>query len=340
MDNMFEETIRNLNQLAEQSTASVSMEDDEEGYFDRECPSEECQFQFKILSDDWIATVKGKETHCPNCGHHADSDKWWTQEQLEYARQAALVRIASGITGAIQRDANQWNSRRSRNSFISMTLRVDCKPQQVQLPSAAAEPMRLKITCPQCDCHYAVVGAAYFCPACGHNAAEQVFFQSIKGISSSLDALNIVRAGIADRDTAENTARMLIENGLQNAVAAFQRCVEALYESFPSAPKARRNAFQNIVEGNQLWASVTGKSYGDHLAPNELDILKMSFQQRHLFAHTQGIVDQDYIAKSGDARYQPGQRLVIREESVRVALQAIEKLVNGMRLDAASMKSP
>jgi Zn finger protein HypA/HybF involved in hydrogenase expression len=54
-------------------------------------------------------------------------------------------------------------------------MKIDSRPRHVLLPPAAAEPMRLKITCPECSCRYAVIGAAFFCPACGHNAAELVF---------------------------------------------------------------------------------------------------------------------------------------------------------------------
>ena len=88
--------------------------------------------------------------------------------------------------------------------------------------------MRLRIVCPACSCRYAVIGAAFFCPACGHNAADLMFSQSIAGIRNALDALPGVRAAIPDRDTAETTARLLVENGLQNAVTAFQRYAEAL----------------------------------------------------------------------------------------------------------------
>lgn len=35
-------TIRALRQLERQTTVSVPSSDDEEGYFDRECPSDEC----------------------------------------------------------------------------------------------------------------------------------------------------------------------------------------------------------------------------------------------------------------------------------------------------------
>lgn len=333
---MFEETIRILRRLEGQTTVSVPFGDDKEGYFDRECPSEECLFQFKVLSKDWKDKVRDEEVFCPNCGHTANSGSWWTQEQLAHAREVALAKLKGAITGALKKDAARWNRRQPRKSFISMTMNVDSKPQHVPLPPAAAEPMRLKITCSACACRYAVVGAAYFCPACGHNSADQQFELTMAGIRRSLGAIGVVRAAITDRDTAESTVRLIVENGLQNAVTAFQRCTEALYSGYPSAPKARRNAFQNLAEGDALWKEATGRSYADHLSNDALNALRRAFQQRHLLAHTQGIVDQDYITKSGDDRYRPGQRIVLRVEAVQEAVSLVETLIAGMLADTGS----
>ena len=337
---MFKETIRALRKLNGQTHVAVSIDDDGEGYLDRECPSEECLFQFKILGEDWKEKVRDEEVFCPNCGHTANSGSWWTQKQIEYARQVALAQVKASISTALRRDATQWNREQKSNSFISMTMKVDGRPQHVPLPSAAADPMKLRITCPACTCRYAVIGTAYFCPACGHNAADQQFVQSINGIKQSLEAVDAVRGAIVDRDTAERTVRLIVENGLQNAVTAFQRCAEVVYSSCPSAPKARRNAFQNLAEGDQLWQAATGKSYGDHLTSDELAALLRIFQQRHLLAHTQGIVDRDYISKSGDTHYKVGQRIVVRAESVREAAALIEKLIAALQADAAAVPRP
>lgn len=337
---MFDETIRALEELEGQTSVSIPIEDDEEGYFDRECPSEDCLFQFKVLSEDWADKVRDEEVFCPSCGHSADSDKWWTEQQIEHAQQAALAQITGAISDAMTRDAAQWNRRQPKGGLISMTLKVDARNTQVLLPPAAAEAMRLKITCPACECRYAVVGAAFFCPACGHNAADQQFSQSIGGIIQSLDAIESVRSAIADRDVAENTIRLITENGLQNAVTAFQRCAEAMYAELPSAGKARRNAFQNLSEGDALWAAATGNAYSAHLPSDELATLQRAFQQRHLLAHTQGIVDADYLAKSGDTRYQIGQRIVVRETFAREIAALVRKLVTGMIEDVAGGKMP
>lgn len=336
---MFDETIRALKALEGQQTVSIAIEDDEEGYFDRECPSEECLFQFKVLSDDWTAKVSDEEVFCPSCGHTADAEKWWTQQQIEHAQQAALAEIAGSLTKAMTRDAAQWNRRQPKGGFVSMTMKVDNRNTQVLLPPAAAEAMQLKITCPSCECRYAVVGAAFFCPACGHNAADQQFAQSISGILQSLDAINSVRSAITDRDIAENTIRLIVENGLQNAVTAFQRCAEAIFAELPTAGKARRNAFQNLSEGDALWNAATGTPYTAHLSSDDLAVLQRAFQQRHLLAHTQGIVDADYLSKSGDNRYKVGQRIVVREAYVREIAELVRKLTEGLLVDAARTKN-
>jgi hypothetical protein len=335
---MFEEMIRELRRLDGTHRLSVSVPSDDEGYFDRECPSAACQFQFKVHEDDWRDKVRDEEVFCPFCGHTTGSGEWCTPDQIEHARKVFLGHVQSRLGAAMKRDADRWNRAQPRNSLISLTMHVDARPSRVLLPPEVAEPMRLKITCPACGCRYAVIGAAFFCPGCGHNAADLMFAQSVTGIRKALDAVPGIRAAIPDRDTAETTVRGVIENGLQNAVTAFQRYAEALYAGFPSLPRPRRNAFQNLAEGGELWRAATGKGYGDYLNSAELAALTRLFQQRHLLAHTQGLVDADYVTRTGDATYRIGQRLVIREAAVRECLELLRKLAAGMASDATTTK--
>jgi hypothetical protein len=331
---MFDELMRELRRLETRQQIRVSIPSDDEGYLDRECPSADCLFAFKIHQDDWRDKVRDEEVFCPFCGHTAGSGEWLTQEQLAHAKQAAIAHIKGRIGTAMKRDAKTWNRRQPRNSFIRVTMDVKNRPQPVLVPTAAAEAMRLKIACPACASRYAVTGAAFFCPSCGYNSAELMFSQAIAAIRNALDALGVIRAAIPDRDTAETTVRLVIENGLQNAVTAFQRYAEALYARHPSAPAARRNVFQNLSEGSGLWHAAFGKEYSDHLDSGELAVLTRLFQQRHLLAHRQGLVDESYIARSGDTSYRVGQRVVIREMAVREGLVLIEKLAASMADDA------
>ena len=54
--------------------------------------------------------------------------------------------------------------------------------------------------------------------------------------------------------------------------------------------------------------------------------LKTYFQQRHLFAPCQGIVDNDYVTRSGDKTYAVGQRLIITPDAVVEFADLVERL--------------
>lgn len=329
---MFDETTRVTKKLGE-TGLQVGIPMDSDGYLDRECPAAECKFEFKVHGDDWKDKVADEHVHCPFCGHVTDSGQWFTQDQLEILREGARAQLSALIGGALRKDTESWNRKQPRNSFIRITMQMKEGPEHVLVPPEAADPMRLKITCSECSCRYAVVGTAYFCPACGHNSADRMFTQSMQGIGSVMDALGHIRAAIADKDVAETTVRQAVEAGLQNAVTSYQRYAETLYARFPAAPRARRNAFQNLADGSTLWHGVTGKQYADYLTVTEMSNLIRLLQQRHLLAHTDGIVDQDYIVRSGDNSYTANQRIVVRDSSVRELLAILQKLSHGMSND-------
>lgn len=58
------------------------------------------------------------------------------------------------------------------------------------------------------------------------------------------------------------------------------------------------------------------KDYEDWISSNEYSKLKKCFQQRHCLQHKEGIVDQEYIDKSGDTSYAVGQHLIIKEKDI------------------------
>ena len=320
---------RELRRLEGTNQVSVAIQTDDDGYFDRQCHAQECMFEFKVHIEDWHEKIQERVV-CPFCGHSAEPGDWNTPEQSEHMREVAISHINQRLGRAMRRDAELWNRQQRRGGFVTITMKVDGRPRRVPLPPSAADPMRLRIGCSQCGCRYAVIGAAFFCPGCGHNDAEVLFNFTISGVRESLHAVTEVRAAISDPDTAQNTVRFLVENGLQYAVTAFQRYAEVLYSQLGANSKPRRNAFQNLSEGSRLWHDATGKHYSEYLSAVEMAELKRGFQQRHLLAHTQGFVDQDYIAHSGDTSHRLGQRVVTREATVHQFLDALQKLAAGL----------
>ena len=49
---MFEDLIKEIDRMNGKSV-SVSIECDENGYIDKQCPSGECEFLFKVNEEDW-----------------------------------------------------------------------------------------------------------------------------------------------------------------------------------------------------------------------------------------------------------------------------------------------
>jgi uncharacterized Zn finger protein (UPF0148 family) len=322
---MFKNLLSELDRLKNTTSVSVPLEKDAEGYYDKECPAEACLFGFKVFGDDWTDKVSDDEVFCPSCRHTASSKSWYPREQIEKAREHALNQIKGRINSAMRQDATDWNRRQSRSSFISITMNVTGGGSAILLPVAAADPMRLKTTCESCGCRYSYIGAAFFCPACGTNSAHQTFQQTLNTIRAAAGSKPTLSA-VLDQDQTETLFRSLLEKGFQDTVTAFQRLAEQLFAEVPGTNPPRRNAFQSLETGSELWKNVAGKSYGEILSSEDLAKLKIYFRQRHLLAHCQGIVDEDYVLKSGDATYAVGQRLMLSEETLLAFAAIIEKL--------------
>lgn len=282
---MFENLQRELERLSRTTSISVPIESDADGYYDRECPATECMFSFKIHSDDWRDIVRDEEVFCPSCRHAAPAKSWYTTEQVEQAKEYALNKLKSGINAAMRANADASKRRQNRNSFIRITLEVKGGHDSLLVPLAAAKPMQLKTSCEGCNCRYSYIGAAYFCPSCGKNSATHTFTQTLAAIRTAANLGPTLRQTL-DVDAAEIMTRTLLEKAMQDTVTSFQRLCEQLYEAKTGAA-ARRNAFQSLDAGSDLWEPIVKESYADMLGTADLSRLRIFFQQRHLLAHQQ-----------------------------------------------------
>lgn len=323
---MFKNLQKELTKLGQLKNVSVPLEEDSEGYADKECPSEECLFSFKIHGEDWSNIVRDEEVFCPSCRHAAPAQSWYTTVQIEAAKDYALGTITNGMNKAIRADAAASKRRQNRGSFLSITLDAKGGKDAILMPVSAAEPMRLQTVCESCNCRYSFVGAAYFCPSCGENSASHTFLQTLNTIRTAAGLGATLREALGP-DEAEVMARTLLEKSMLDTVMSFQRLNEQLYKKH-TGNIARQNAFQNLNAGSELWMEAIGEGYEQLVSQASVDALKVFFQQRHLLAHQQGIVDENYINRSGDTTYTVGQRLVIREATAQEFVGLVEELGN------------
>lgn len=330
---MFEDLIKHLEGLNGRSI-SIRIDADEKGYIDKQCPSEECLFLFKVNKDDWSNLFRDEAVWCPMCRHEAPADQWFTIEQAEHAKSEALTVVKGEINNALRTGAQKFNRSQPRNSFISMSMEVKGGTQRTYtLPAKAADVMQLEIECDKCSGHFSVIGSAYFCPACGANSVIRTYNDSLRKIRAKKDSEETVRQALVEtigKDEAELTCRSLRETCLSDGVTAFQKYCEGLYEPFGKAPF---NAFQRIDDGSDLLRKAVSQGYESWLSATELSSLKVLYQKRHLLAHNDGIIDERYIEKSSDSTYKAGQRLVISKNDVEILVGLLEKM--GVELRSA-----
>ncbi len=328
---MFEDLIKEMERLNGQSV-SIPIESDEKGYIDKQCPSEECEFIFKVNEEDWKNIFKDEAVWCPLCRHEAPAEQWFTIEQVKYAKAESLTIVKGKINNALSLGAQKFNRRQPKNSFISMSMEVKGGIQRTHvIPAQAAELMQLEIQCEKCNARFAVIGSAYFCPACGHNSVTQTFSDSLRKIKAKKDGIDVIRKALIEsvgKDEAELTCRSLRETCISDGVVAFQKFCEGMYESFRKVPF---NAFQRLEQGNKLWSNVVNEGYSDWLSADEYTKLNILYQKRHLLAHNEGIVDAQYINKSSDSTYKEGQRIVILDKDIDSLVSSLEKLSNGIK---------
>ncbi|SOD97705.1 hypothetical protein [Caenispirillum bisanense] len=322
----------------EKLEVTIPVEEDEDGYYDKECPNEQCLSQFKVHAADWHALTEESTIYCPFCRHEAGPRSWWTTEQIERGKEQALAQAKHLLSGHINKVlgdiTKDFNRRQRSNSFIQMRMdyRGSTSPAPVMVPLAAAEVMRSKLTCGNCGFRYGFTGTAYFCPGCGHHDAEALFAAKLEKVRRLPEAIATLRE-VMDRDMATDLANTLLEDAIKGGVTQFETVAKHLYERATGAPpaKSKGNLFQRLSGASDEWEKITGKAFTAFLRQDEIDRLNVYFQRRHVLGHNDGHVDAKYVEKSGDASYQPTQRIVVKPKAVLEFADLLERLVNGMR---------
>jgi hypothetical protein len=311
---------------------------DEKGYFDRRCPHPECGAGFKVIFDDWRDKVPNEAAFCPKCGERNEPSNFNTPAQAEFIQETAMAYATQQVQGALSRAVQQTRPQRLNGGLLSIEMTLSYSPNHVPapLPIEAQTVLRQDLQCDGCGCRYATIGAGYFCPACGVNSATRDFERCAGTTLKTLDALDDIRSTMAakyDVDVADDFVQQTLEDQIENLVTASQRVTEALFHKLPNAPtfKCDTNLFQRLNDASQLWQQATGRDYATFLSQTELSDLATMLQRRHKFGHSQGMVDQRYVDKSGDRSYAVGQRLVISVQNVQRLAALITKLVGGLR---------
>jgi hypothetical protein len=316
---------------------------DADSYIERQCPSTACRFIFKVHRDDWRVFFRDEAVYCPRCRHSGKGDQWWTEKQKNQAIERGAPQFLSGIDRAMRQDARIFNAQQPRNSFINLRMSVwGSGISPFYLPLQVSELWKVRIECEECHARFAVIGAAYFCPCCGHDAVERAFDTTMDRISKGMGSLDVIRGAFAElgsKDEAELIIQQLVESSIEDCVTALQRLLDTLYARHTGHPPEARNVFQRIDDGSNSWRQAVGIGYEEFLDSRELSRLRLFVEQRHLLSHTDGIVDGSYLKKTGDKTYTVGQRVVISPNDVLEMASLVRRVADGIRRSLAAVEA-
>ncbi|MBR3320649.1 MAG: hypothetical protein IKG04_01730, partial [Exiguobacterium sp.] len=241
----------------------IQIRSDENGFFDRECPNEECLFTFKIDLKDWEEKVSDEHVFCPRCGCDAPSDKWWTQEQLT-ALNENVSSFALGLVHDELKTVFKDMERKSRrNKCVRITYKPGRRPQYANLPITQSEEWSAEIVCDDCGVRFSVIGNAYFCPCCGKDLTTNAIRESLASYHRRIEGFEKLRAFYEGEFGEEEAARQLAllrEDTLDSLVGTFESFAKNRYLELGGQPQ-RGNVFQRVFDGSNLFKDLIGKEY-------------------------------------------------------------------------------
>ena len=306
--------MKNLRNLG--SHFSISVPPDEEGFIGRECPLAECEGYFKVQPGTGL---KGESLpcHCPYCGHGADTDKFFTKAQVEYAKSVVMREV----TGALLKDlkALEFNHR-PRGAFgISFSLKVTGQPTPIR---CYREPkLETEVVCDKCTLHYKIYGVFGFCPDCAVHNSLQILNKNLELVQKLLVVAETQEAQVAQH---------LVENALEDCVSAFDGFGRETCRVFAAkSDKPEKTAeirFQNIAAARDRVKERFSVDFAATAAHEDWKHIMRAFQKRHLLAHKMGVVDDDYLSATGDSPSLLGRKVSIATAEVRELVARLQSL--------------
>lgn len=298
---------RNLNRLGQR--ISIPIPKDETGFLGRECPEEQCLGYFKIKPGTGL-TGSDLPCYCPYCGHKDSPQRFWTKEQIEYAKSMAMREIGE----AVHKDMKQLEfDHPPRGPFgIGISLKVT-GGRLLPIRHYRENELETQVTCATCTLDYAIYGVFAFCPDCGARNSAQILRKNLDLVGRQVELLQKI-------EDAE-LRRHILEDALENCVSAldgFGREACMVRAARSSAPKKCEHvSFQNLPRAAQRTGELFGINLMESVPPQKWAIAHRGFMKRHVLAHRSGVVDQQYIDETGDSDAIVGRKIALDPGEVR-----------------------
>jgi hypothetical protein len=226
------------------------------------------------------------------------------------------------ITDAIDQDlkAMEFETRPTGPFGIGISVKVE-GGNRTPIHRYREQDLETEVVCGACTLRYAVFGVFAFCPDCGQHNSPQILEANLDLVRKMLDLAATLEPDIAAK---------LIENALEDCVSAFDgfgRELASVHEALASKPKAlARLSFQDLDGARQKVMDAFSLDMSTLLAPADWDVARIAFQKRHVVAHRMGVVDSEYVRKTGDPRARLGQKVSLDPDEIERLAEILSRL--------------
>lgn len=312
--------------------ASVAIPKDHFGRFGRECTRDDCSpAYFKVLPGTGI-TENHTTAYCPYCRTSAPPEKFFTDEQVRYARDMVLREAMGGVQDMMRSALGLGPNGKKTigGGFLSVEMSLKTSPRPpVQRPFE--EEVRRDVKCPHCGLDHSVYGLAVWCPDCGKDIFDAHVTAEASVVRTMLTDVPRRRDLLGRRIAAKD-----IENCLEDAVSIMEAALRALCRRALSEGGKTNievdaffrkigNAFQNVDRTRSTLLEEFQIDLADTLSSGALDNLKSTFEKRHPITHNLGVIDKKYLQKTKTDE-EEGTEVLVSEKEISSALDSLVAL--------------
>lgn len=306
---------------------SVTLKRDKDGYVGRECP--DCHKYFKVTPGTGL---RGSDLPCtcPYCGRKGPSNDFLTQDQMEYAKSAMMQHLEGDLNNMFK--TLEFDTAPVGPFGIGMSLKVD--PWSAPpLHMYREKDLETYVECPVCSLKYAVYGVFAYCPDCGQHNSLQILTRNLDIVSKELDI-----AASSDADVCG----ALVANALEDCVSAFdgfgrEICHIHAGDALANPPKVDTLSFQSLSGARTTVKNVFGIDFAAACTTEDWGAAVRNFQKRHVLSHKSGVVDEEYVRRSGDTSTPVGHKLVIEPSEVRQLTRTLVTLGSNLAASLADI---
>lgn len=271
------------------------------------------------------------QTICPYSGYMAGDAEFVHAADMEAIQKQIQHDVAADFSDYLGDVARDFNRRQPRGGLV--TVKMEYKRRHIPRPIAIREDLLRDLSCEICARSYAVYAIALFCPDCGAPNLALHYRREVELVHEQLTL-----ASAQDAAGRSELAYRLMGNAHEDVLTAFETTLKTVYRylirvRLPEqvkalcTKKAIGTSFQSVVRGREKFALLRIDPLAV-LSNQELALVTLNFEKRHVIGHNLGIADEHYVALTQED--QLGETVPLLVEEIGGFADSCLKIITGL----------